>query len=166
MKIRDLGTFYHLIPENPNAIEWIIFWLRGLDPKDYLVSVKGGSKRITECLVDRLESPPCRGRVRSHLEHTLAEIEPLPGEKSLLRFDTKNGDPVRVQARHVILALPKSPLEKLAGYFGDQTRKDLDAVFGFPLLKCFFLVTRIPQVRVRSRGVFCGAWMSTQRYHL
>jgi hypothetical protein len=28
IRIRDFGTFYHLIPENPNAVEWAIFWLR------------------------------------------------------------------------------------------------------------------------------------------
>lgn len=164
MKIRDLGTFYHLIPENPNAIEWIIFWLRGLDPKDNLVSVKGGSKRITECLLDRLDSPPCRGRVRSHLEHTLTEIKPQPKGKVLLKFDRRNGDPVWAQARHVILGLPKSPLEKLAEYFRPQTRKDLDAVFGIPLLKCFFLV-RNPWWDKNTKPQTRASLMPTREVH-
>src|SRR4051794_30536568 len=41
MMIRDIGTFYHLIPENPNAVEWTIFWLRALHPNDHLVGIDG-----------------------------------------------------------------------------------------------------------------------------
>jgi phytoene dehydrogenase-like protein len=33
MKIRDTGTFYHLIPDNPNAVEWGVFWLRLFKPE-------------------------------------------------------------------------------------------------------------------------------------
>jgi hypothetical protein len=29
-KVQDLGTFYHLLPENPNAAEWLTWWLRAL----------------------------------------------------------------------------------------------------------------------------------------
>lgn len=139
MKIRDLGTFYHLIPENPNAIEWIIFWLRGLNPRDKLVSVKGGSQKITDGLIDKLNE--CPDRVELYPKHKLTRIESLSaGGRALLEFAVKDGDPIQVQARHVVLALPTSPLKKLTNYFGPQTQKDLDAVFGFPLLKCFFLV--------------------------
>ena len=28
VKLRDTGTFYHMIPENLNAAEWIVWWLR------------------------------------------------------------------------------------------------------------------------------------------
>jgi Flavin containing amine oxidoreductase len=81
MKIRDLGTFYHLIPENPNAIEWIIFWLRGLNPKDRLVSVRDGSRRITEGLELKLRSLP-ESRVSLRPEHVLAGLKPEPGGRS------------------------------------------------------------------------------------
>lgn len=139
MKIRDLGTFYHLIPENPNAIEWIIFWLRGLNPRDRLVSVKGGSCRITERLVKKIERSG--DTVEIHKEHTLTRLERAPGAKVRLRFARPGGEaPVQVLANHVILALPRRPLRKLADCFTPRIRKDLDQVFGFPLLKCFFLV--------------------------
>lgn len=139
MKIRDLGTFYHLIPENPNAIEWIIFWLRGLNPRDRLVGITGGSDRITQCLLERVQA--CGDSVHVHPRHRLTALERGPDGGVLLRFARQPaGDEVRVHARHVILALPKRPLKKLSASFTRQTRDDLDAVFGFPLLKCFFLV--------------------------
>jgi hypothetical protein len=146
MKIRDLGTFYHLIPENPNAIEWIIFWLRAFNPDADLVKVTGGSGKIAERLELELRRRP--DRVSLHSEHTLTGLKTEPGGKVLLAFARNGGDPEgedRVQkvykrARRVVLALPKGPLEKLAGCFRKQTREDLDEVFGFPLLKCFFLV--------------------------
>jgi monoamine oxidase len=46
---------------------------------------------------------------------------------------------VEALARHVILALPRSPLKKLASFFPEEIQQDLDAVFGFPLVKCFFV---------------------------
>ena len=55
LKIRDMGNFYHLIAENPNAIEWIIFWLHGLQPNDRLVGIKGGSAQITKELLTKLD---------------------------------------------------------------------------------------------------------------
>jgi hypothetical protein len=54
-KLRDLGTFYHLIPENPNAVEWLIFWLRGFRTSNQLVGIKGGMQRITEGLADAVD---------------------------------------------------------------------------------------------------------------
>ena len=49
-KIIHYGTFYHVIHFNPNAAEWIIFWLRGLHPNDELVGIEQG----TESLVSRV----------------------------------------------------------------------------------------------------------------
>jgi hypothetical protein len=41
-KIRETGTFYHLLPENPSASEWSIFWLRLFHPKAALSTIKSG----------------------------------------------------------------------------------------------------------------------------
>ena len=43
-KIRDTGTFYHLMPENPSASEWTIFWLRLFRPDADLSTIKDGRK--------------------------------------------------------------------------------------------------------------------------
>jgi hypothetical protein len=48
-----------------------------------------------------------------------------------------------VLAKHVILALPKSPLLRLSPYFPETIRKALDTVIAIPLLKVFF-VTNSP----------------------
>ena len=58
--------------------------------------------------------------------------------------DEKKGPDI-VRAKHVILALPKAPLFKIQLPKADpelekEFRSRLDAVFGFPLLKCFFFV--------------------------
>lgn len=55
-KIIHYGTFYHIIHFNPSAAEWIIFWLRGLHPKDELVGVEQGTESLIRELVCRLDS--------------------------------------------------------------------------------------------------------------
>lgn len=131
IKIRDVGNFYHLIAENPNAIEWAIFWLRGLQPDDYLVGIKGGTKGITERLLERLEAEPT---LSLHSEHRLVSLQ-TEGEHTRLRF--ANG--VEVVAERVILAIPKRPLSRLAHHFPDSIQDDLETTIAFPLLKCFFV---------------------------
>ena len=42
VKLRDWGSFYHLVGDNPNAAEWIIFWLRAMRSTDSLVGIRGG----------------------------------------------------------------------------------------------------------------------------
>src|SRR5258705_13674546 len=71
LKIRDTGNFYHVIEENPNAIEWIIFWLRGFQPDDRLVGIRGGSKKLTEALIDHLSNCEFARRPILHNKHIL-----------------------------------------------------------------------------------------------
>lgn len=138
-KIRDLGTFYHLIPENPNAIEWIIFWLRGLKPGDELVGIDGGSRRITEGLLAKLDELVRQGvPIRCELGMTVLGLRPeFGGVVATIRH---SGGALELKARHVLLGLPTSPLKKLATAFPPEIRADLNAVIPFPLLKCFFVV--------------------------
>jgi hypothetical protein len=49
----------------------------------------------------------------------------------------------RLEADHVILALPQHPLRRLSEHFPSDVQKDLELVVGFPLLKVF-LVTNKP----------------------
>ncbi|WP_437786771.1 flavin monoamine oxidase family protein [Sorangium sp. So ce1097] len=144
LAIRDQGTFYHLIPENPNAMDWIIFWLRALsgegEGEATLVSIEGGSRALPLALVRRLEQRS--EQVSIHLRHALTSLAEAEGGRIRLQF-SRGEETVEAVAKHVILALPRSPLMRLAGCFSREIQRDLDSVFGFPLLKCF-LVTDAP----------------------
>jgi monoamine oxidase len=140
LKLRDLGTFYHLIPENPNAAEWLIFWLRGFSTSEHLVGVRGGMQRITEMMAQAINAD------KKHIlpRHKLRGIK-REGTKIRLTFADDAGKKVEDWlARHVILALPRGPLDELvrlnADEFYNQLPRDLGAVFGFPLLKLFLVV--------------------------
>lgn len=45
LKIRDQGTFYYLIPENPSAVEWIIF---GREPSIVAAENLGQSRAASQ----------------------------------------------------------------------------------------------------------------------
>lgn len=138
LKLRDLGTFYHLIPENPNAAEWLVFWLRAVRTSTELKGIRGGMQRITENLHKKIDD-------RIMLCHRLVGIAP-EGAKARLTFEVTRGGEVETEtwlANKVVLALPTEPLLEIARlnrshlYAGFQ--RDLSAVFGFPLLKAFFV---------------------------
>ena len=136
LKIRDMGNFYHFISENPNAIEWIIFWLRGLQPHDRLVGIKGGSAQITNKLLKKLDEFDNLTRKSNQ------ELRGMSSEGELVRLYFR-GDIKEVFAKRVILALPKNSLIRLSPYFPETIRKALDTVIAIPLLKLFF-VTNAP----------------------
>ncbi len=132
LKIRDVGNFYHFIPKNPNAIEWIIFWLRGLQPHDRLVGIKGGSAQVTEKLLKKLDE------FDNFTRKSNQELRGLRSEGELVRLYFQ-GEIEEVLAKHVILASPKNPLLRLSPYFPETIRKALDTVIAIPLLKVFFV---------------------------
>ena len=147
LKLRDLGTFYHLIEENPNAVEWLVFWLRGLKTTEKLQGIHGGMSTITELLEEKIKA--VRGDTRIvETQYTLIRMEPKKnGSRTLLHFSTgdeKSPQSRLVLAKHVILAIPKKPLEKIlaaSGMFIDAgVAKSVDAVFGFPMVKVFVVV--------------------------
>jgi monoamine oxidase len=132
LKIRDLGNFYHFIAENPNAIEWIIFWLNGFQPHDRLVGIKGGSAQLTKELLkklDEFDNFTCTNNQK--LRGMRAE-----GELVRLYF---HGEIEEVLAKRAILALPKQPLLRLSPYIPETIQKALDTVISIPLLKLFFV---------------------------
>jgi monoamine oxidase len=145
MKIRDLGTFYHLIPENPSAAEWLIFWLRAFRTREQMVGVRGGMQRITEEISKKID-PKGQNDHDSRIipNRKLVELD-KHGDKIKLRFRTKSGTFEEWHARHVIFAVPRGPLEEIAkanpDVLGRDFLWDIEAVFGFPLLK-FFLVVK------------------------
>jgi hypothetical protein len=50
VKLRDWASFYHLLPENPSAAEWFIFWLRAIKSTDSLRGIRGGMDWIVHAL--------------------------------------------------------------------------------------------------------------------
>lgn len=141
-KIIEHGTFYHLIHQNPNAAEWINFWLRGLHPEDELVGIKQGSEALIIELVKMLSSHQCPS-LHLHKNHCLTAIQ--QDENNYLRLTLQANDRrnISVRTRHLILAIPQSPLKKLLPFFPDAIGRVIDAVIPVPLVKCFF-VTKAP----------------------
>lgn len=138
VKLRDTGTFYHMIPENLNAAEWIIWWLRALKTVgQQLASIEGGSARLTEGLLARLRSHP---NVTLAGGHRLQGFKPVELGKPTLALDvaTQSGT-VSLRAERLILALPRLPLLKLSRHLPGHIAAQLDSVNGFPMLKVFFV---------------------------
>jgi len=130
VKLRDTGTFYHMIPENLNAAEWIIWWLRALKTVgQQLASIEGGSAR--------LQGHP---NVTLAGGHRLLRFAPLQLGKPTLALDvaTQNG-PITLRAERLVLALPRLPLLKLMQCLPEHIGAQLDSVNGFPMLKVFFV---------------------------
>jgi monoamine oxidase len=129
LRIRDWGSYYHLVSENPNAAEHLVMWLRSIKSTNSLRGIRGGMHLMVAELQKRLT--PERG-IQLHTGCTLINLEPV-GDKVRLRF----ADGSSVVAREVVLALPQRPLAKL-----DLTplRRDINAVVGIPLLKVFFII--------------------------
>jgi Flavin containing amine oxidoreductase len=135
--LSELGTFYHLVPENPNAIEWIIFWLRNLKSEENLKGIYGGMQCIVDGLKSVIESNGVHWDKQVKRRHTLQSI--LPGrDKVTLKFAEGASES---DFDHVILALPYWPLKCLSirndQLFTTQTFADLASVFPFPMTKCF-----------------------------
>lgn len=155
-KIIEYGTFYHLIHQNPNAAEWINFWLRGLHPEDELVGIKQGTEALITELVKVLSSPQCRP-VQLYRNHCLTAIYPDENNFLKLTLKTNGRGSIVARARHLILAIPQSPLKKLLPFFPDTIGHIINAVIPIPLMKCFFVTkkpwwntTTKPQTRASS----------------
>ncbi|HEV8689534.1 MAG TPA: FAD-dependent oxidoreductase, partial [Ideonella sp.] len=142
VKLRDTGTFYHMIPENLNAIEWIIWWLRALKTVGQeLASIEGGSARLSEGVLADLRRHP---NVTLAGGHTLLGFRPAELGSATLRLDVRTQSGViQLSTERLILALPRLPLVKLAAQLPEHIAEQLDSVNGFPMLKVF-LVSNAP----------------------
>jgi monoamine oxidase len=145
MKLRDIGTFYHLLPENPNGAEWLIFWLRALKTTEKLQGIDIGMRHIPERLRARLQEKKINIQERA----MLVSIGRSTTGKIRLDFEiTGEKEPCKksYEANNVILAIPKAPLEKLVFAntkdFSATIRDQIDGVFGFSLVKIFVVVRR------------------------
>lgn len=140
-KIMNYGTFYHVVHFNPNAAEWIIFWLRGLHPKEDLVGIEQGTESIIHELVSRLDSAS-EPSVSLYLNHKLTALYSYSDGRVLLEFKTENStvnETVKVLARNVVLALPRCPLMQLRLFLPAHIGESVDSVIPIPLVKCFFV---------------------------
>lgn len=140
--LRNEGTFYHLLPDNPNAAEWAIFWLRYFKNDSlHLKTFELGTASLVMTLCARLEARP-NVVLRSSVEVTVVEPAVDPTAVHIRARDRRSGDECDVEVDHCILALPLAPLRRLDAHFPQQIRDDLSFVLGFPLLKCFLATSR------------------------
>jgi monoamine oxidase len=156
-KLRDLGTFYHLLPENPNAAEWLVWWLLGFAISEKLQGVFGGM----ECIVDKLVQKLAGDALFT--DCWVKGIEVSPSKKLRLVFDDKKRPENGVVAREydgVILALPKRALQDIENQSSRAFEQEqdiehqspraferekeikglLDSTFAFPMVKTFVVV--------------------------
>jgi hypothetical protein len=144
MKLRDLGTFYHLLPENPNAAEWVVWWLLGFAISERLQGIFGGM----ECIIDELEKRLTGTTVLTNC--WVKKIERTPSNQLKLIFDSKkrpqqDGVGEELYDR-VILALPKSALQDIERQSSEAFASEpemtqlLDSAFGFAMVKTFVVV--------------------------
>jgi hypothetical protein len=137
LRIRDWGSYYHLIGENPNAAEHLIFWLRNVKTSDSLRGIRGGMGLIVHKLVALLESDEFRGVVTLHRRHTLVALNHIAERDThSVQLHFSGMDPI--VAGEVILALPKRPLERLN--LPAAVASQLGTVQDIALLKVFFVI--------------------------
>jgi len=135
-KIRDTGTFYHLLPENPSASEWSIFWLRMFRPEADLWTITGG----VDSIVTRLEARIKSDGFDPKMIKTDTTITSISEDKTgKLRLTTSIAT-LPEQFDHVILAIPAVPLRSLSETFTKKVRDFVNGVIPFPLLKVFVVL--------------------------
>ena len=139
VKLRDWGSFYHLVGDNPSAAEWIIFWLRAMRSTDALVGIRGGMDWIVYKACAQLgfrrdesdarnesgedgsplyhsgigHTAPNQVQAQLWMEMTLRKVRETEGEPIELTFES-HGHIHIVRAKQVILALPQAPLQNVA----------------------------------------------------
>lgn len=132
-KVRDLGTFYHLLPENPNAAHWLTWQLRQLSISGQLQGIYGGMQTITRKLLARMnytaDEDPSKGgtcqvgkiSIPMNLKAQVAKItrsaskedENVSVLKVELAQDQSSHVDTTTEYSRVILALPKAPAEQI-----------------------------------------------------
>lgn len=137
LKLREIGTFYHLIPENPSASEWGIFWLRLCRSDADLSTISGGVQTCIKKMEEHLRAANNVELITGAGVHKI-DYGKTEGKIHLTVSRSHAGrSGLDLQFDHVILAIPKSPLRKLMELFPDEIRKYIHGVIGFPLLKAF-----------------------------
>lgn len=100
-----------------------------------------------QCIVDELIEKIKNEKVDVSQIKTLHKLESMYAEEHKVKLIFNNNEHYET-FDHVILALPNLPLKTLAlksyngNVFTDETIKDIDSVFGFPMTKCFVGVSK------------------------
>ena len=162
-KVRDLGTFYHLIPENPNAAEWLTWWMRQFSISSNLEGVFGGMQSVTEKLVNEtgikiedrsaeIRTTTCDngGTLAIYRKATVRALTRDESDENRINVKLLNHDnPPKQPFQRVILALPTVPAEKLTQNSNtiwrnvNEQRRFADLLHSalpFQLVKVFFVV--------------------------
>jgi hypothetical protein len=153
-KIRDSGTFYHCILNNPSAVEWGIFWLRQASALGNLWTFDEQAKEGVWTLVQELEKRLRRvhretGRGSIQRGREVVQIEPAKRPTEIVLRVVENDrsgeqrDPYSLRTDHVILALPQLPLRRLNEHFPGEVNQRIEGVEALQLLKAF-VVTKNP----------------------
>lgn len=153
-KLAVLGSFYHLIYENPNAAEWVTWWLRGFSITENLKGVYGGMESIVEKLQVKLTEAAVVVKLNYELERIRITSKDQGGTDWYeLSFINDEEEPLLPRKQdnfdHVVLALHRSALEKLYSnstaaftpHSGHYTHI-LESVFSFPMVKVFVVVKK------------------------
>lgn len=144
LKLRDLGTFYHLLPENPNAAEWLTWWLIGFSISEKLQGIFGGMQGI----VDRLTKKLAASHLFTNCWVTEITRTEANNKLKLVFHPTKSpeGDLPDQEYDRVILAVPRRALQDIQHRSGEVFKREqdirglLDSAFGFPMVKTFVVV--------------------------
>lgn len=142
--IRNRGTFYHFILENPNALEWAIFWLRALQAPDGYFTIPDGVSTLTTKLEAQLGR---RGNLAVKKEHVVQGIE-TRGDGVEIRYRSPTGRGSDF-FDHVILALPQSALCQLSGLPRTVAKHAKESVAGVPMIKVFQAAKPSPWVEFK-----------------
>ena len=140
MKIRDLGTFYHLLPHNPSAAEWGVFWIRGfgLPPGEQMKQIVGGTSQLTNVLAARLA-----GSIDLRMCQEVIEVAADPTSERVVLTVRDKAEPDHpvydIGVDHAVLALPSGAALRLCEHVPQRIRAHLESVIGFPLIKAFLV---------------------------
>jgi len=127
-----------MIPDNLNAIEWIIWWLRALktDGQD-LSTIKKGTAEITVQMLEKLNQfDNVILQLGSALQHFQVADQP---QQVLVQYQQNNTLTEQI-VDHLILALPQYPLQQFQAALPTKIYNHLDKVNGFAMLKIFFIL--------------------------
>ena len=136
LRIRDWGSYYHLVSENPNAAEHLVMWLRSIKSTNSLRGIRGGMQlmvaELAEAAHARARRRSCTPAARSSAVEPAARTTPATGRVACGSPTAAPCSPETWCWRCRSVRSSKLDLAPL--------RRDLDAVVGIPLLKVFFVV--------------------------
>lgn len=143
MKLKDLGTFYHLIPENPNAAEWFVWWLQNFSASEKLQGVFPGMEKIIDLLVKEAGLSEKQDYfLNAGVKRVCRQDDGLLSLEFGTQFAPHHG------FHHVILALPKGPIQRIQRQsvvmreWDEDVERLLESAFGFSMVKVFVVVKK------------------------